>query len=112
MWLEACGGEGGELWLWPRNTEGLRGLDRAIRGSVAVTVVVVVIPFWLVKELSVSGAPGRVSPTLGGLLSAPSCWFAMAASRSLADCPESWALSACSREYCWRWASLDSSRAS
>lgn len=108
MWLGARGGVGGELWLWPRSKEGLCGFDRAIRGSVVVTVVVVVIPFWVVKELSVSGAPGR----LGGLLSWLCCWFAMAASLSLADLPESCALSACSLEYCWRWASLDSSRAS
>lgn len=111
MWLEACGGAGEELWLWPWSKEGLCGLDRAVRGSFVV-IVGVVIPFGVVKELSVSGAPGRDPPTLGGLLSVPCCWFAMAASLSLAERPESWALRACSLEYCWRWASLDSSRAS
>lgn len=100
MWLGACGGVGGELWLWPCSKEGLCGLDRGVRGSVVVIVVVVVIPFWVVKELSVSGAPGRDPPTLGGLLSRPCVWLAMAASLSLADLPESWALSACSLEYC------------
>lgn len=112
MGFGACGGVVGELWLWPRGKEGLCGLDRAIRGSVVVIVVVIAIPFWAVKEFSASGAPGRVPPTLGGLLSGPCCWFAMAASLSLADLPESWTFSACSLEYCWRWASLDSSRAS
>lgn len=102
---------GGELWLWPRSKDGLCGLERVVRGSVVVVVDVVVIPLGVFKELSVSGALGGV-PTLGGLVSGPYCWFAMAASLSLADLPESWALSACSREYCWRWASLDSSRAS
>lgn len=110
VWFGACGGVGGELWLWPRSKEGLWGLERVVRGSVDV-VEVVVIPFWVVKELSVSEALGGVAPTLGGLVSGPCCWFAIAASLSLADLPESWALSACSREYCWRWASLDSSRA-
>ena len=89
----------GELWLWPRCKEGLCGLDRAVREDIVV-VFVVVIPFWVVKELKVSEAPGRLPPTLGGLMSWPYCWFAMAASLSLADLPESWALSACSLEYC------------
>lgn len=62
---------GEEFSLWPRSNEGLCGLARAVRGSVVVVVVevvVAVIPFWADKELNVSGAPGRVPPTLGGLL--------------------------------------------
>lgn len=96
--------------LRPCSNDGLCGLDRAVRGS--VVIIVAVIPFWVAAELNVSGSPGRVPPSLGGLFSGPCCWFAMAASLSLADLPESWALSACSLEYCWRWASLDNSRAS
>lgn len=100
MWLAAFGRVAGELWLWPRSKEGLCGLDSAVRESVVVIVFVAVIPFWVVKELRVSAAPGKVPPVLGGLLSWPCCWFAIAASLSLADLPESWALSACSLEYC------------
>lgn len=108
------GGVGcGELWTGSRE-EGLRWLElefSASRGS-----VVVVVPFWVVKELSTSrvvvvALVGGASPVLSGLLSWVCC-VAMAASLSLAECPESWALRACSREYCCRWASLDSRRAS
>ena len=67
------------------------------------------VPFRVFKELSMSGAISD-SPMLGGPFSFVCC-VAMAASLSLADRPDNCAFKACSREYCCRWASLDSSKA-